>query len=76
MYNSLVLPHFTYCLTVWSDNSCTLINKLYKVQKRAARVITGSGYEIKSREIFECLGWEPIQNILKKREITMTFKAI
>ena len=46
------------------------------MQKRAARVITGSGYEIRSREIFERLGWEPIENILKKREIIMTFKAI
>ena len=42
------------------------------MQKRSARVITGSSYEI----IFERLGWEPIENILKKREITMTFKAI
>ena len=65
MYNSLALPHFTYCSIVWSDNSFTLINKLYKMQERAARVITGSGYEIRSREIFECLGWEPIQIILK-----------
>ena len=39
-------------------------------------MITGSGYEIRSREIFERLGWEPIENILKKREIIMTFKAI
>ncbi len=46
------------------------------MQKRAARVITGAGYEIRSREIFERLGWEPIENILKKREIIMTFKAI
>ena len=46
------------------------------MQKRAARVITGSNYEIRSREIFESLGWEPIEKILKKREITMTFKAI
>ncbi len=45
------------------------------MQKRAARVITGSGYEIRSREIFERLGLEPIENILKKREIVMTFKG-
>ena len=27
-------------------------------------------------KIFENLGWEPVENMLKKREITMTFKAI
>jgi hypothetical protein len=32
--------------------------------------------QARSREIFERLGWEPIEKILKKREITMTFQAI
>jgi hypothetical protein len=46
------------------------------MQKRAARVITGSSYEIRSMDIFARLGWEPIENIFRKREIIMTFKAI
>ena len=39
-------------------------------------MITGSNYEIRSREIFKSFGWELIENILKKRENTMIFKAI
>ena len=42
----------------------TQIEKLYKMQKRAARVITGTNYEIESSEIFERLGWEPIEIII------------
>jgi hypothetical protein len=42
MYNSLVFPHFTYCSTVWHGFRADHINKLYKLQKRAARVTTGS----------------------------------
>ena len=76
MHNSLVLPHFAYCSTVWSYDSCIHNYKLYKMQKRPAREITVSSYEKRYREIFERLGWEPIENILKKREITMTFKAV
>jgi hypothetical protein len=76
IYNSLVLPHFTYCSNVWNDGSRTHLNKLYKLQKRAARVITGSSYDIRSKEIFAHLEWEPIENILKKREISMTFKSL
>ena len=76
MFNALVLPHFTYCSNVWSDGSCSHIEKLKKLQKRAARVITGSTYEIRSTEIFEKLGWERIEIILKKREHIMTFKAL
>ena len=76
MFNALVLPHFTYCSNVWNDGSCARIEKLYKLQKRAARVITGSSCEIRSTEIFENLGWERIEIILKKREHIMTFKAL
>jgi hypothetical protein len=50
MYNAFVLPHFNYCSTVWNDGSCTIINKLSKLQKRAARVITSSTYDIRSTQ--------------------------
>ena len=42
MYNAFVLPHFNYCSTIWNDGSCTIINKLSKLQRRAARVIDTS----------------------------------
>ena len=76
MYNSLVLPYFTYCSTVWNDGNKTNLEKLNKMQKRAARTITGSNYEIRSKTIFRTLGWSPIENILKRRELLTTFKAV
>ena len=75
MYNSLVLPHFTYCSNVWNDGSRTHTDKLLKMQKRAARIITGSTYEVRSKDIFNILHWEPIKTTLKKREMITTFKA-
>ena len=76
MYNSLVDPYFTYCSIVCNDGHRTNLEKLYKMQKRAARVITSSNYEIRSKTIFRILGGAPIESILRKREILMTFKAI
>ena len=76
IYNALVLPLFIYCSNVWNDGSHSHLNKLYKLQKRAARIITGSSYDIRTKEIFDHLEWEPKENILKKREISMTFKAL
>ena len=52
MYNSLVLPHFNYCSTVWHDNNSSHTNNLFKLQKRAARTITNSDYSIRSTQIF------------------------
>ena len=45
------------------------------MQKKAARVITGTNYEIRSNEILERFGWEPIEDTLKKRESITVFKA-
>ena len=77
MYNSLVFPHFTYCSTVWRHGfRADHINKLYKLQKRAARVITGSSYDIRSTTIFETLNWRPIKDNLDERDLVMIFKAL
>lgn len=46
------------------------------MQKRAARVITNSNYEIRSKTVFRNLEWIPIKFTLLKRDILMTFKAI
>ena len=76
MYNALVMPHFNYCSTVWQNNNQTHLGKLYKLQKRAARIITNSDYTIRSSDIFQKLSWKPLDLILKKRDLFMTFKAI
>ena len=41
IYNAIVLSHFDYCSLVWDNCSDYLLNKLQKLQNRAARVITG-----------------------------------
>ena len=68
MFNSLVLPYFNYCSTVWHGNNSSHTDNLFKLQKRAARIITNSDYSIRSTQIFETLQWQPIKTIFDKRE--------
>ena len=72
----MVLPYFNYCSTIWHDNNISHINNLFKLQKRAARVITSSDYSIRSVQIFETLQWQSIKTILDKRELIMMFKVL
>ena len=76
MYNALVLPHTTYCSTIWNDRSNSILNKLSKLQRRAAGVITLQSYEVCPTQILESLNWIPIEDTLRKRETIMTFKAL
>ena len=50
--------------------------QLYKLQKRAARIITSSSYEVRSADIFKTLHWETIENIFNRRQQLMTFMAL
>ena len=52
LYEALVQPHFDYCSMVWSNCGEYLRGKLQKLQNRAARVIIGDSYEIRSIEIY------------------------
>ena len=76
MYNALVWPHFNYCSTIWNDGCCLIIDKLFKLQKRAAHVITGDTYDVRSTQTLDSLNWLPLEELLKQREIIMVFKIL
>ena len=49
---------------------------MFKLQKKAARVITGDAYDIRSNEVFQKLNWLPMNIHLQIREHIATFKAL
>ena len=51
VYNATVQPHFDYCSLVWDIGNVYSLEKLQKMQNRAARVITGRSYEVRSETI-------------------------
>ena len=61
---------------MWNDGSSTILSKLSKLQRRAARIITGQTYDVRSTQILGDLPWIPIEDTFKKREIIMSFKAL
>ena len=61
IHNSLILPLFDYCDTVWDTISSSLATRLQKLNNRAGRVISELGYEIRSSEIRNHLGWSTLQ---------------
>ena len=60
IYNALIVPHFDYCAEVWGDLNKGLSEKLQKMQNRAARIISGANYEIRSADILKSLEWHPL----------------
>ena len=62
-YNSLVRPQFEYAPDVWSPYTKENINKIEKVQRRAARWVTNDYSSYSSvMDMLSNLGWRPLEN--------------
>ncbi len=55
IYNAIVQPYFDY------NCGIGLRDRLQKFQNRAARVISGATYDVRSVDLFESLGWKHLE---------------
>lgn len=62
---SLVLCHLDYCSSVWSNSDMKYLDKLQKVQDRAARVALGCPFRTNVDEIHGRLSWLKVNDRLK-----------
>ena len=61
---------------VWGNCSKLLQDKLQKFQSRAARVITGASYDVRSTDILTTLSWETLDNRRKKSKAVFMYKVL
>ena len=79
IYQALVQPHFNYCNIVWGNCGVTLqakLQKLQKMQNRAARVLTCSNYDAHVNNLFELLRWKSLVSQRQIERATMVFKSL
>ena len=75
-FNSYVLPHFDYCSTIWGNCSKTALNKLEKLQKRAARLILDKDYSTRSCDLFTELDWMPVGDRIHFKRAVQVYKCL
>ena len=76
LYTSIIEPHFRYCCSVWGCAGTTEINRLQKLQNRAARIVTNSCFDTPSNQLIETLGWKTINELIDTESKTMVFKSL
>ena len=64
-YQGYILPLIDYGSVVWGTTSSSNIERISKLQKRAARIILHVDLITQSAEMFEKLSWLPILKRLK-----------
>ena len=75
IYKSLILPHLDYCSGVCGCIGNGLRQKLEKLQNKAARIITGSGWDVRSAQILRALKWESLADRRSKQLKSLLFKT-
>ena len=65
LYNSLILPHLEYCILSWGFKS----DRIFKLQKRAVRIITCSKYNAHTEPLLKTLNLLKIEDIMKTKAL-------
>ena len=76
VYKSLVQPYFEYCSPLWDNCGKVLKDKLQRFQSRAARVLTGANYDIRSADIIQTLSWDTLDARRLRAKSTLMYKIL
>ena len=75
LFNALIKPILEYCCTVWDNCSVENLQRLVQVQKRCGRLILNATITDSSVELFDKLGWLPIDDIIRVRKLCVLHKV-
>ena len=70
IYNSLILSHMQFNITAWGYD----FNRIFKLQKRALRIMTCSKYNAHTDPIFKKLKLSKIQDIFNVQNLKIYYK--
>jgi len=76
IYDALIRPHFDYCSQVWDGLYDTYSKRLQRLQNRAARAVTKSNYDIRSKDLLNELNWDTLYLRRKKQKVTLMYKIM
>jgi hypothetical protein len=65
LYNTLILPHFSYGILTWGKTYPTHLNSLYILQKKIIRIISLSHYFAHTPPLFKILNILPLDKLYK-----------
>ena len=74
-YNSYILPIFDYGYMIWGRSATTNIQRLIKLQKRAAQIILKVDILTPSQSMFNQLKWLSFPPRVQYHTSVMVYKA-
>ena len=75
-YQGYIQPLIDYGSITWGGTSLVNLERVLKLQKRAARIILNACFSTLLKDMFDLLKWMPIHNHLLYSKATLTYKAL
>jgi len=76
VYNAVVQPHIDYCLTVWGGAASVYIDRVQRLQNKAARIITGVyDRDVNGVSLVKRLGWQNVRERCNYLTCLLVFKS-
>ena len=75
-FQSYIMPLIDYGSVIWGSTSTSNLERLLKLQKRAARIILKAGFRTPSAAMFSELGWPSIESRLMNNKVVLTYRAL
>ena len=69
-------PYFGYSCPIWSVAGVSAINKLQKLQNRAARIVPNSAYDASALPVIRKLGWPTINELIESETLKIVYKLV
>ena len=76
IYNTIIMPHFTYCSTIFYLINQTQIAKLQLLQNRAMRIILGCNRYTSINVMLKCLNWLDVKKIVIFNCMVFVYKLV
>ena len=76
LHSILIGPYFRYCCPVWGFIGTTTLQKLQKLQNRAARVATNTCFDAPSEPLMQQLGWLTIEQLIELETVKVVYEAL
>ena len=76
LYNTLVLPDFDYCCTLWDVCSDTNISRLQQLQNRGMRIVLGCHHRTHVSDMLSTLKWLNVRQRFHLLKCTMMYNIV
>jgi hypothetical protein len=75
-FNTYILPIIDFCCTVWGNCSEEGIQRITKLQTRAARIILDAPFFSPTQQLFNSLNWLPFRDRIAYHKLILVYKIL